>query len=107
VTSRRVLISADAETQLAEIRLWWRENRSAAPDLFDREVDATVEALREAARSFPIYRTESDAEIRRALLPKSRFAIYFSIEPEAVLVVAVWHTARGSGPPMPQGEVPP
>ena len=96
-----MVISADAELQLAAIRSWWRANRSAAPDLFDREVDATVEMLREAARSFPVYRTESDAEIRRALLPRSRFAVYFSIEPDAVLIVAVWHTARGSGPPIP------
>jgi hypothetical protein len=44
-----VLISADAEAQLAAIRAWWRANRSAAPDLFDRELDAAIDALREAA----------------------------------------------------------
>jgi plasmid stabilization system protein ParE len=96
-----VLISADAEAQLAAIRAWWRANRSAAPDLFDRELDAAIDALREAAASFPVYQAESDAEIRRALLPRSRFALYFSIEADGVLIVAVWHTARGTRPPIP------
>lgn len=100
MTSRRVLISADAEEQLAEIRLWWRANRTAAPNLFNREIDAAVEALRHAPSAFPVYRIEGDAEIRRILLPRSRFALYFSIEPEAALIVAAWHTARGSRPPL-------
>ncbi len=99
---RRVLISADAEAQLVAIRSWWLANRPAAPELLDRELDAGVAALRSAAHAFPVYRTEGDAEIRRLLLPRSRYAVYFSIEPgDVVLVVAVWHTARGSGPPLP------
>lgn len=99
---RLVRISTDAETQLDAIRSWWLANRPAAPDLFDRELDAAISALRSAAHAFPVYRSESDAEIRRALLPRSRYAIYFAIEPEdVVLVVAIWHTARGSSPPLP------
>jgi len=42
VKRRRVLISADAEAQLDAIRSWWLANRPAAPELFDRELDATV-----------------------------------------------------------------
>jgi plasmid stabilization system protein ParE len=97
---RQVLISADAEIQLAGVRSWWRENRAAAPDLFDRELDAAVEILRHSAGAFPVYRTEGRAEVRRLLLPRSRYAVYFSIEEHHVLFVAVWHTARGSGPLM-------
>jgi plasmid stabilization system protein ParE len=100
VKRRRVLISADAEVQLESIRSWWLANRDAAPDLFDRELDAAVAALRKAAHAFPVYRADNDAEIRRLLLPRTRYAIYFSIEPDDVaLVVAIWHTGRGSGPP--------
>ena len=100
MTTRAVLISADAEEQLAAIRRWWLTNRTSAPDLLDREMDAAVQVLRHSASAFPIYRRESDAQIRRLLLPRSRYAVYFSVEAEVVLVVAVWHTARGSGPPI-------
>jgi plasmid stabilization system protein ParE len=99
VSRRRVLISADAEQQLARIRSWWRENRGSA-ELLDRELDAAIEALRHAARAFPLYRTEGNEEVRRTVLPRSRYALYFSIQADAVLIVAVWHTARGTAPPL-------
>jgi len=101
VTRRPVLISADAEAQLIAIRSWWLVNRPTAPDLFDRELDAAVVVIGKAPGAFPLYRREGDADIRRALLPKSRYALYFSVDVDHVLVVAVWHTARGSGPPLP------
>jgi plasmid stabilization system protein ParE len=98
-----VLISADAEAQLATIRAWWLSNRPSAPELFDRELDVAIATLRHAAHSFPAYRAEADSEIRRVLLPRSRYALYYSIAPDddVVLIVAVWHTARGSGPSLP------
>jgi plasmid stabilization system protein ParE len=57
-------------------------------------------SLRSAAGSFPVYRNEGNAEVRRILLPRSRYAVYFTMGPDSVLIVAVWHTARGSGPPL-------
>jgi plasmid stabilization system protein ParE len=101
VTRRPVRISADAEAQLIAIRSWWLVNRAAAPDLFDRELDAAVVVIGKAPGAFPVYRREGDDDVRRALLPKSRYAVYFSVEANHVLVVALWHTARGSGPPLP------
>lgn len=101
MTARPVLISADAEVQLAAVRSWWRANRPAGTDLFDRELDAAVAALSGSAHSFPVYQVSIDGEIRRVLLPRCRYALYFSIEPAHVLVVAVWHTSRGRRPPLP------
>ncbi len=101
MTRRQVRVSADAEAQLRAIRAWWIANRPATPDLFDREVDAAVAAIGNSATAFPVYRREEGADIRRIILPKTRYAIYYADEAEAVLVVAVWHGARGSGPPLP------
>lgn len=72
---------------------------SSHPELFDREFDAAV--IGEAPASLPLYRREGDADVRRILLRKARYAVYFCVEPDHVLIVAVWHTARGSGPPLP------
>jgi hypothetical protein len=41
---------------------------------------------------FPLF------EVRRFLLPRSRYHLYYSIDGELVKVRAVWHTARGKGP---------
>lgn len=101
MTRRRVLIAPDAEAQLTVIRAWWTANRPLAPELFDREFDAAVMAIGEAPYSLPIYRREDGADVRRILLRKTRYAVYFCVEPDHVLIVAVWHTARGSGPPLP------
>lgn len=101
MTRRRILIAPDAEAQLASIRAWWIANRPMAPDLFDRELDAAVAILGEAPASLPLYHRDSGVDVRRVLLRGSRYALYFCIEPDHVLIVAVWHTARGSGPPLP------
>ena len=93
-------ISADAEAQLATIRTWWTANRPGALDLFDRELDAAVSTIAGAPQAFPVYRREGDANVRRIFLPKTRYAVYYADESETVLIVAVWHTARGSGPPL-------
>jgi hypothetical protein len=74
VTRERVRISADAEAQLTAIRTWWIENRPLAHDLLD-EFDAAVAAIASGPRGFPIYRRESGADVRRAFLPKTRYAV--------------------------------
>lgn len=101
MTRRRVLIAPDAEAQLIVIRSWWTTERPLARELFDREFDAAVLAIGAAPSALPLYRREDDADVRRILLRKTRYAIYFCIEPDHVLIVAVWHTARRSGPPLP------
>jgi plasmid stabilization system protein ParE len=99
--TRRVRVSADAEAQLRAIRTWWVANRPATFDLFDREVDAAIAAIGSSPATFPIYHHEAGADVRRIILPKTRYAMYFAEEAGVVLIVAVWHGARGRGPPLP------
>ena len=44
---------------------------------------------------------EAGADVRRVFLPKTRYAVYYAEDPTEILIVAVWHTARGSLPPLP------
>ena len=48
------------------------------------------------------YRQCGGVTIRRVLLDRARYHLYFSYDADAdvVEVRAVWHTARGSGPPL-------
>jgi hypothetical protein len=39
--------------------------------------------------------------VRKVRLPRTRYALYFTIDGEIITVHALWHGTRGSGPPLP------
>jgi plasmid stabilization system protein ParE len=82
------------------IEAWWRTNRQAASDLFARELIRALDQLAETPLLGSVYGYPGSFPVRRVLLPRSRYHVYFSFEPEndLVKVRAVWHTARGQGP---------
>jgi plasmid stabilization system protein ParE len=45
-----VVLAPAAQTQARNVAAWWRENRPAAPDLFDDEIAAVLDRLAEAPR---------------------------------------------------------
>lgn len=93
-----VEFSDDAREQAAAASAWWRANRERAPDLFEDELAAATERLASSSSLAPVYATVGGADVRRILLPRTRYRVYFTIEPEIVVVHAVWHTSRGRGP---------
>ena len=95
-----VRVAAPAREQAAEIGRWWRENREAAPDLFEDELVHALALLADHPEASPLYSKRRGHVVRRIRLEKTRYAVYFTVEPEAVNVIAVWHTSRGSGPPL-------
>jgi plasmid stabilization system protein ParE len=79
--------------------LWWRDNRPAAPTLFEEELREALDQI----RSFPQLGSAYDAipgvEHRRLLIPGTRYHVYYRIaEPDLVRVVAIWSSVRGRGP---------
>ena len=85
----------DAET----IDAWWKENRRAAPQLFMRELEHVV-ALVAAS---PTLGSQAKAEeglpgLRRALMRRTRYHVYYRVVDETLEVLAIWHSARGEGP---------
>lgn len=88
-----------AAAEVDRIDRWWRENRPASPDLFARELE---EAARLVA-SVPTSGSSPDeglrlVGVRRALMRRSRYHLYYRVDDDALIVVAVWHTSRGRGP---------
>jgi plasmid stabilization system protein ParE len=98
----RLYVAPRAEAQVRRISDWWRANRPAAPEVFARELAHAFEALVEAPRSGVRYGERRGVDIRRLLLRKSRYQVYFSydVDADVVAVRAVWHAARGVGPPL-------
>jgi plasmid stabilization system protein ParE len=89
-----------ADREVARIDTWWRENRTAAPDLF---LDELVETTRRLARTPHIgaaYRQHGAPELRRVLMQATRFHVYYHYNAARgeVVVVSVWSALRGRGP---------
>jgi len=90
---RRAL--ADAKRK----KTWWQRNRTAAADLFEKELDATLEHI--AASPHIGQRVEQrggDVWVRRWLMPKTHNHVYYAIEGTEIVVLAIWGAPRGRGP---------
>jgi plasmid stabilization system protein ParE len=96
----RLEIAPRAEAQIRRVAAWWRENRKAAPDLFSLELAYGLETLVRTPSIGTFYAERRGVVIRRVLLPRTRYQVYFSYDSVAgiVAVRAVWHGSRGTGP---------
>ncbi len=96
----RLEVAPRARAQIQTIAAWWRANRQAAPDLFARELAEALEGLTVRPTAGAPYAERRGITIRRLLLKRSRYHVYFSWEEEArtVRVRAMWHASRGHGP---------
>jgi plasmid stabilization system protein ParE len=100
VSQPKVEFSPDALTQIRLIREWWDGNRPAAPDLFRDELLATLESLQSAPKSAPPYAFPRIPGLRRMLMQRTRYHVYYSFhsDRDLLFVHAVWHASRGRGP---------
>jgi plasmid stabilization system protein ParE len=96
----RVELSPEALEQAQTIRAWWIENRQAAPDLFVDELGAAIRKLGAVPRGGARYEASPIREMRRVLMPRTRYHIYYTVDDSSrlVRVHAIWHTSRGQGP---------
>jgi hypothetical protein len=89
-----------AEREIARAAVWWHTNRPAAPHLFLDELEAAKLHLATAPVSGQIYGYRKSRLIRRWLLEKTEYHVYFSFnqKTEVVMVHSVWGARRGRGP---------
>jgi plasmid stabilization system protein ParE len=95
---RQVVISPQAEAQIRRIDTWWRGNRQDSPDLFSSELAAAFSTLETAPSTGRRYRSGKVRGVRRLLLGATRHHVYYLVGTEAVIVLAVWGSVKGSGP---------
>ena len=97
----RVRTTARADRQILQAGAWWRGNRPAAPNLLTSEIAAAFSLLENAADIASRYRRRGIPGLRRLLLPRTRYHVYYVHDPTGeVLVLAVWSAVRGRGPPL-------
>jgi plasmid stabilization system protein ParE len=78
---------------------WWREHRPTARALFEDELRAALDQVRNAPHVGSIYEAVGGREYRRLLMPETRYHVYYRVVgPDHVRVLAVWSAVRGRGP---------
>lgn len=96
----KVQFTARAERELERLARAWRELRPAAPELFLDELDEAKRHLQTAPRSGHVYGHLHGRPIRRWLLPRTQYHVYFSfIAAEQTLTIrSIWGARRLRGP---------
>jgi plasmid stabilization system protein ParE len=96
----RVGFSRTADAQVGTIDGWWRENRPAAPDMFQQELEGAVRLLQTTPLIGSSYAAAPVPEVRRLMIGRSRYHFCWEVDVASltVTILAVWHAGRGSGP---------
>ena len=79
-----------ARLEMDEAMGWYRKQREGLEAEFKDAVDQMLERIAAAPLRFGPVR----GEVRRALLRRFPYAIHFVTEPNAIIVLAVFHTKR-------------
>lgn len=87
---RHLVVRPLAEADIDEAHAWYAARSPEAVARFLDTVELTLAAIRQRPESFvQVYGT-----LRRALLPRYPFGVYFHAEPDRIRVVAVAHSRR-------------
>lgn len=90
--NRPVFVRAIAESDLADAFDWYETQRAGLGDEFLTDFEHTQAGIRQNPETF----CEPRRGVRRALLSRFPYAVYFLVEPERLIIFAVVHTARHS-----------
>ncbi|HEY4641365.1 MAG TPA: type II toxin-antitoxin system RelE/ParE family toxin [Thermoanaerobaculia bacterium] len=91
---RSIELTHLAERQLAAAGAWWRRNRDKAPDAFDEEMQSALLYLSENLASSTSYRHARRSDVRRYLIERIRYHIYFRVVGDTIQVLRIWHASR-------------
>lgn len=85
-----LFITAEAEKDLADSWRWYEDQRAGLGDEFLLCVEAAFELACRQPMASPIV----EADIRRVLIRRFPYGVFFIVEPERVMVLSVAHAAR-------------
>jgi plasmid stabilization system protein ParE len=87
--------------ELGEARAWYDEQRPVLGEEFLAAVDRSFEAI----ERFPEMFAKVHGDVRRAIVSRFPFAVFYRVEASRIVVLAVLHTARDPKSwPQPRGK---
>jgi toxin ParE1/3/4 len=86
----RLVVHAAAEADIVDAALWYEQRSHGLGREFLRAVDVTLAEIVRMPERYPTVHRE----VRRALLRRFPYGLYFVVTPGAVTVVACMHARR-------------
>ena len=94
----RVKVSARAASHILKAAEWWSENRPAAPGAVRTDIGEALALLAQQPGIGTAYEGTRTKGVRRLLVGRIRYIIYYRVTPETLDVLTVWHVSRGKQP---------
>jgi toxin ParE1/3/4 len=84
-----------AAAEVADARNWYDRQRHGLGDDYERELRVVIDAIERGPRTFPF--VDGSTDIRRALLPRFPYGVFYVEGADVVVVLAVAHLRREPG----------
>jgi toxin ParE1/3/4 len=85
-----VVFRPQAEAEFEEAQAWYEERLRGLGHEFVTSVQATINLVSRNPGQFQ----RIEGEVRRALVRRFPYAIFYLADPESVVIIAVFHTSR-------------
>lgn len=85
-----VRLRPEAEQDVAEAALWYEANEPGLGAQFVDQVQATIDTIADQPNAF----TTVYNSVRRALVRRFPFGVFYQIDKDGVIVIAVLHGSR-------------
>jgi plasmid stabilization system protein ParE len=90
VTERPLVFRAEAVTELLAARRWYDRQRTGLGDVFAMAVERTVELIREHPETYPL----AHGSIRRLMVRRFPYGVFYRVTATEVVVLSVSHLHR-------------
>ena len=94
----RVKVSARAASQIRKAAEWWAENRPAAPGAVRTDIGEALALLAQQPGIGTAYEGARAKGVRRLLVGRIRYFVYYHVTTDTLEVLAAWHVSRGEQP---------
>ena len=85
-----IRFTPEADAELAEARQWYARQRDNLDAEFMQSIDEALTRIATSPNQYPIvYRT-----LRRAVVRRFPFAVFYDFETDEIQVIAVFHSRR-------------
>ena len=85
-----VIFTPAARAELVEAQDWYEGEATGLGRRFRQAIDALIERMSDNPRQFPIV----FKNVRRALLRRFPYSLFFVVEDAALIVIACFHASR-------------
>ncbi len=86
----QLILRPEAESDVEEVYAWYEKRREGLGRDFVKELEKLFASIQESPRMYP----RDHRELRRALLKRFPYAVFYTLRSDEVVVSAVFHQSR-------------